>query len=480
MRAGRAVRRLLACALLLALLVIPAGAASAYTAFLTNQGPVNTDSSTSARGDSTIDSRSYSFTDGSRLSMQRMRTRETGAPAQEIGKMTVAGTSGMLRWYDSAEDAWHVVNLAAGTYPMGTYHISTDQGSAIVVPPQVYLDHSNGMIEHLPAYNGSLVISPTAGGFLLTLKVPALPANVHAEWLLVRSDRQLVDWNNPESAPKWAIYSFTGDNRWCMTGYYYLAPNSYYPWGQNYYNNLPAAYIAGRMMRDSNQPASMMIGLAMIDVMRGLRTEEGTLLSLAGSNWLRDDYNIGPGYFDTRFNVDFCTAQMNAVSRYAISQWNTELIRFGDYLRSYATLHHFAANATGKQEGWLVQDYAHKDGGKPTHCSLNHQAASAVFFYRLAAVTKETRFTEMAEQLTRGIENTAPLWIKENGDLYYAYMPNGTYDRADYPFLTYNDLLELQQEVSAARGGLPSAAIQSLLDSKRAWMDANGITEYNK
>ena len=478
MRALRAGRRFVALALLLSMSIVPAAAAE-YTAFLTSSGPVNSDTATTARGEAVVDSRSYSYTDGSRLSMQRLRTNAAGAPAQELGKMTVSGTSGLLRWYDSKEAAWHVVQLGAGTYPVGTYHISTDKGSAIIVPPQVYLDHSNGMIEHLPAYNGSMVISPVQDGFLITLKTPALPANVHAEWFLVRSNGQLVDWNNAESAPKWSIYSFTGDNRWCMTGYYYLAPNSYYPWGENYYNNLPAAYIAGRMMRDDNQPGSMILGLAMLDVMTRQRNEEGYLPSLAGSTWLHDEYNVEPGYFDTRFNVDFSTAQMNAVKRYSITQWNNDLIRFGDYLCNYSTRHHFVANATGSREGWLVQDYAHANGNKPTHASLNHQAASAVFLYRLAALTKLPRFSEMAETLTRGIENTAALWLKEDGDLHYAYMPNGKYERTDYPYLTYNDLLELQQEIMAARG-TPSAAIQTLIDSKLKWMNAHGVTGYNQ
>ncbi len=443
-----------------------------------NAGTVYTDSSTTARGDAFIDSRAYSYPDGSRLSMQRIRTKDAGAPAQDLGKMTVSGSEGLLRWYDKQEAVWHVVPLKAGTYPAGTYHISTDKGSAIIVPSQTYLDHSNGMIEHLPACNGTLVISEVQDGFLFTLRTPALPANVHAEWFLLRSANQLVDWNRAESAQKWSIYSFTGDNRWCMTGYYYLAPESYYPAGANYYHNLPAAYIAGRMMRDEGQPASAFLGLAMLDVMGGLCNEEGYWPSLSGSVWLRDDYGIEPGYFDTRFNVDLATAQLNAVNRYGISEWKTGLIRFGDYLRGYCERHHFSFDLEGRP-GWLVQDYAHKNGGSPTHSSLNHHAAIAVFLYRLTTLTGEKRFADTAEILTCGIEHSASQWLKPDGDLYYAYMPDGSFDRADYPYLTYNDLLELQSCISAARGAA-SGALDTLLTSKRQWMDARGIVEYNQ
>ena len=49
----------------------------------------------------------------------------------------------------------------------------------------------------------------------------------------------------------------------------------------------------------------------------------------------------------------------------------------------------------------------------------------------------------------------------------------------DYAYLTYNDLLELQQYVAESRG-TPSALINGLLTSKKLWMDANGVTDYNK
>ena len=175
--------------------------------------------------------------------------------------------------------------------------------------------------------------------------------------------------------------------------------------------------------------------------------------------------------------MDLATAQLNAVKRYQITQWKDDLIRFGDYLSGYCERHHFSNSQDGK-EGWLVQDYAHKDGGSPTHCSLNHQAASAVFLYRLSGLTQEPRFARTADLLTQGIENSASQWIKPDGDLYYAYMPDGSYDRADYAYLTYNDLLELQECVTAARG-TASQALDSLLSSKRQWMDTNGVTGYN-
>lgn len=479
MRARRAAGRFFSLALaLLLVLGVPAGAAAETAFTMSPQGAVTKEETTVMRGSAWLDTRAYAYPDGARLSMMRLRTVGGGTAAQDLGKLTLDGTVGALHRWDEATKSWYNIQLQTGSYPAGTYHLATPQGSALLVTSQAYLDHSNGMIEHLPDCDGTLNVTATGTGFLFTLRSPALPANVHAEWFLIRSDAQLVDWSRSDSLEKWSIYCFTGENRWCYNGYYYKAPDSYYPYGPNYFHNLPAAYIVGRMMRDEGQPASAYLGLAMLDVMDGLRNSEGYWPSLAGSTWLRDDYGIGPGYFDTRFNIDLAVAMLNAVSRYGIEEWRADLIRFGDYFCGYAERHHFDYQL-GDKVGWLVQDYAHKDGGKPTHCSLNHQAAEAVFLYRLAALTGESRFTETAELLTLGIENSAPYWIRQDGDLHYYRLPDGSFGRKDYAYLTYNDLLELQQYVAESRG-TPSALINGLLTSKKLWMDANGVTDYNK
>lgn len=484
MRARRAAGRFLLLALaLLCVLAVPAGAvplaaSSAPVAFTMAEGAVTVEQSTVMRGSAWFDTRTYAYPDGTRLSMQRLRTVGGSTAVQDLGKLTLEGTVGSMRRYDTATGSWFTAPLEAGTYPAGTYHLATPQGSAILVTSQAYLDHSNGMIEHLPACDGTLTVSRTGTGFLFTLRSPALPANIHAEWFLLRSDGQLVDWARPDSLEKWSIYCFTGDNRWCMNGYYYLAPADYYPWAPNYYHNLPAAYIAGRMIRDEGQPASACISLAMLDVMGGLRGEEGWIPSLAGSTWLFNSYGIAPGYFDTRFNVDFAVAVLNAVERCKVEDWREAVVRFGDYLCGYAERHHFSFDR-GEEQGWLVQDYAHKNGSLPTHCSLNHQAAEAVLLYRIAALTGESRFTDMAELLTRGVEHSASCWVRPDGDLHYAHMPDGSFGRKDYAYLTYNDLLELQQLVTASRG-TPSVELASLLSTKKQWMDANGINEYNR
>lgn len=51
--------------------------------------------------------------------------------------------------------------------------------------------------------------------------------------------------------------------------------------------------------------------------------------------------------------------------------------------------------------------------------------------------------------MVRGIEQSELLWYKSDGDLNYSYKPDGTCSGQDYPYLTYNDLLELQRLYAA-------------------------------
>jgi hypothetical protein len=47
----------------------------------------------------------------------------------------------------------------------------------------------------------------------------------------------------------------------------------------------------------------------------------------------------------------------------------------------------------------------------------------------------------------------------------------------DYPYLTYNDLCDVQ-DILAAMGRVRDPDLQMLMDSKKAWMDDNGVEGY--
>ena len=129
--------------------------------------------------------------------------------------------------------------------------------------------------------------------------------------------------------------------------------------------------------------------------------------------------------------------------------WLDKTRKYADFLVSFAEQHHFTFGA-GDDEGWLVQDYWHPNGeSSPTHASLNHHAAEAEFLYRMADAVDEDSYAVLADRMVRGIEQSELLWYKPDGDLNYSYKPDGTCSGQDYPYLTYNDLLELQRLYAA-------------------------------
>lgn len=96
------------------------------------------------------------------------------------------------------------------------------------------------------------------------------------------------------------------------------------------------------MANDTDQPAPGAIGLAMIDLMREQQNEYGFIPSQAGSTWLKTDYGIEPGYYDTRFNTDFWLANINAAENFGVTGWlgqDPQVCGFSRQLCRAASLH---------------------------------------------------------------------------------------------------------------------------------------------
>ena len=449
-----------------------------YTAFTTKLGDVTR--SETEQDLTEVHRATRRYTDGQGCAVEMGHSAAVlDAPAHTAAQFEMKGTSGTVRWYDTAVSSWKQQPLTAGTLPSGMYFLRGDGVDSILVTPMTYAARDNGMIEYFPGKNGSLKIERTASGFRFSVQVAALTQGTYSDYLLLTSQQTLIDWSDPSMLSRWANYSLIGTNRWCYNGYYYTAPSTYYPFDENYFYSLPAAHIAGKMANDTDQPASRAIGLAMIDLMREQQNEYGFIPSQAGSTWLKTDYGIEPGYYDTRFNTDFWLANINAAENFGVTGWLDKTRKYADFLVSFAEQHHFTFGA-GDDEGWLVQDYWHPNGeSSPTHASLNHHAAEAEFLYRMADAVKEDSYAVLADRMVRGIEQSELLWYKPDGDLNYSYKPDGTCSGQDYPYLTYNDLLELQR-LYAARHGQENPAIARLLQVKLTWMNKNGVTGYNK
>jgi hypothetical protein len=443
------------------------------TAFTTDAGDyIRTESNTSD-SDSELQTVTYKDPTGCTVTFGRV-TSSADISAGEAAVFNVSGDSGTVRWFDEEADTWNEQSLTDCTLSRGMYFFQIGTHELIIVTPQSYIPRENHSLEYLPSQDGILTAARTESGFSLSLQVGEMQAGTYSDYLVFESPYLSIDWNDPDVRTNWQHYSFIGKSRWCYDGYYYTTPSTYVPTGENYFYSMPDPYLACKMAKNTDQPACRVIALSMLDVQMSRQNEKGYLPTFTRSQWLSDSYGIDAGYYDTRWNSDLYIAVLDAVQSYGIDEWIDPAVRYGDYLMNHIGQHHFTFSDSEGNEGWLVQDYANDNGGSPTHSSLNHHVTLARFLYLLSTVKNDETYAETADRLVLGVELTADGWIKPDNNLHYAYMPDGTFDLADYPDLTYKDLKLLQNDITERRG-TRSEIIDRLIESKGKWMQENGV-----
>jgi len=218
--------------------------------------------------------------------------------------------------------------------------------------------------------------------------------------------------------------------------------------------------------------AADMLGLVMYDVSRARYNARGYFPTATKSLWLEAEYGIPEDFYDTRFNTDTARAYLALGRRLGIREFVEVAEKYAAFLLSHAKTHSYTVGVG--ETGILVQDYSHPDVDTRTHVSLNHQLAEILFLYTITdtgfALAPECAVT--ADAMLRGIALTRDAWIAPDGDLYYAYFPDGSFGMKDYPTLTYDDLLELQRYLETSRRGRDQD-LEALIRSKQAWMENN-------
>ena len=371
-----------------------------------------------------------------------------------------------VRW---AEDgAWIEQNgVSGGTHTL--YITLTDGGvtrELIVNPPKAYRGTAYGCIEEEPAYAGSVSVAESAGTVRVTVRIPQPPYAAHADWSAVYADAPLIDWSNETLRRLWVNYDLTGDSRLTYDGCCYRIEPDYEPAGENVFEYAPSMYVPNGMAQSGGSEAAFCLAAVMLDLARAHYTDEGFFPTDAKSLWLSRDYGVGPGFFDTRFNTDTAYSYLKMGRKYGIPAFEEAARRYTAYLLS-----HIERCGVPTEHGVLVPDYAPSD--VPVHTSLNHQLAEILYLYRDGSAGA----CAAADRLLAGIEDTGTAWIRADGNLHYARLPDGSFGLEDYPTLTYNDLYALQKELYGTTGKT-NAVLDALMRAKLGWMRKNGVTGY--
>ncbi len=452
-----------------------AASAGAKQTLESNMGTISVETFYRSLAAGQTSTRQYQYENGDVFQSVRFAPAGTGSGCVET--LYFAGTAGELRYY--ADDAWQIEPLQTGVYPAGMYFFQVGEQAAIVSLPRCYQDRANDCIEALPAQDGFMVVSAVGTGFLVRLMVPPAPDGSYFTYYLLQGSGAAIDWSRSDAQSQWSGFQMEDANRWTYRGYYYTAPYNYIPTGEHYFHRIPVSYIPIKML-DCPDLAARELAIPMLHVMLELQNASGYFPTRAGSEWLLGDYQISANFYDTRFSTDMALGLLSAYERYGVAPFWEAAKAYGDFLVWYAQqTHRVYTNAQTGESGWLLGDYWDADGNLPVHTSLNHQLCETLFLYRLEHLTGETVYGETADRMLQGLTAVGTDWLQPDGNLWYSIDPDGTMGGTEYPYLTYNDLYDLQNMLQICRGGR-DPVLQQLMDSKLQWMQANGIEGYKQ
>ncbi|MGM0397224.1 MAG: hypothetical protein ACQEP4_09235 [Bacillota bacterium] len=387
----------------------------------------------------------------------------------------IPGETGTLRYFDSNNDLIQVP-LENGTLPQGRIlFLSTEKYHYILGQPYSYRGLGGGTMDSVSSL--PVNVRKNLDGWIVEFRYNLEPGVQGILWG-AGSPNTLVDFSDKSQLRMWSSHDLDRNARLLYDGYHYKSPTTYYPSTPHSYWRIPSDYLTNSLVRSGGSLASEIMGQSLLKVAHRNINQEGFLPTLPLSNWLHNDYGISNGFFDTRFNGDTIETNVAAYNRFGDEIFIDAARRLAGYYMEHGKDNHYLVNDLAIGEGWLVEDY-YNTGGRRNHTSLNHQLQSIHSFLLLYEVDGDHEYLNFAEQMLRGIKITRDKWIMPSGNLEYAYMPDGKMDHIDYEYLTYNDLLNVQDALVRIMGER-DADLDLLIASKRIWMDMNSVVTYRK
>lgn len=421
----------------------------------------------------------FEFENGARFQISRLEfSPQTIAAGQYTYKVALKGKGIEIRWQDYAAQPrqWRTVSDLS-QLPKATLFVQTDSESMILSIPALYYNRfEHKTIEALPERELAARVEETPEGYEFILEFQPIAETIGELWYY-KYPGTMLDWS-PVDSKIWLAQDLHSTRRFCFDGYYFQTYTTYSPYAENGFFRNPANYTGAHIINNFAQTPAIHLGYAFTKICMENQNELGFWETGPTSQWLQADYGIGYDFYDTRFSTDFSRSLVKAYGIFGDEACIESANRYADFLVRYAAQEGYPVG-TAQDEGVLVPDYWSETQQTKPHVSLNHQLAEINFLLELYVQTgeKQADYYEMAMKMLRGIEITCDSWILEDGNLKYALMYFDTSnDMIDYPYLTYNDLYETRDLLATL--GKESPQIERLMDSKKQWMDANGITQY--
>ena len=294
---------------------------------------------------------------------------------------------------------------------------------------------------------------------------------VTEQWGMVSSEN-LVDWQNKIGTE---AIRLAGVNKWTIGGMYYPLETTYDPNYKNGYFFNPANDVGESYLRKT-ECGRFFEDFAIICLYNTIESqnEQGIWEITIQSNWLKQDYGIPSSYYDTRWCTDASQFLLAGYRKYKDPLLLDRAKKYGEYYLNHAENHHYSTSKTGI----LVEDYWHPEEKQKVHSSLNHHLSEMNFLLNLYLETDKKEYLMMAERMKQGVKDVAKNYIKPNGDLWYAYMPDHTFGLMDYPKLTLEDL-QRSQDLWYKIQNAKDPDLQFLIEKKEAFRVKTGLETAN-
>ncbi|MFV0439793.1 MAG: hypothetical protein ACK5LV_00660 [Lachnospirales bacterium] len=417
-----------------------------------------------------IDEVEYIFDNGIKYFSRRHYF--TGNSDKYTSSFNIKGDDNTIKIRYLSNERWIETSNYEKTFPVTMLYIETNKENMVISPAMLQKHSLYGCVEFLRDMEEPISITKNDDGYSINVEFNCISDSFGDIWA-IKSKYDLIDWND-YTENYYKVNDLSDKQRWTYDGYFMECPTSYMPNGENIYFKNPANYVGKSFSSYYFDDYTYNIGFTMMDTALKNINSDGYFESNYRSSWLYEDFGLSENYYDTRFNTDLFTGYIRAYKRYEYDEFLEAAKNYGDFLVDYFNEHNYKY-----KDGILVEDYMHKNGNKKTDASLNHNLANVNFLFYLYDETLEKKYYDSALKVLKGVENTVDDWIMEDNNLEYAInYSTGYHKLVDYPYLTYNDLFETRSIL--INHDLDYSYIQKLMDSKKKWMDANGITEYTK
>ena len=424
--------------------------------------------------DRTVKEKTFKFINNDLFSIKRYNFNTT-KEERYSETLTIPGSTFEMRYVSYESGQWFMSQNPANTEKQ-TLFIDTDKAHMIISIPSVYTNNKfeYNTLECNPDLEEPITISVNPDDTVtLTYSFPHDTNYIGEIWYLMSGSQPLADWNNINHFNV-LNNELAKERRFSWDGYYFKIPSNYIPYTENTLYRHPSDYAGASFAKYGDFLAAYDLGYVFTYTCMENQNDKGYWATTPKSGWLSEDFNIGAGFYDTRFNTDFAVSLLSAYKRYNNDDFLMALCRYAEYFIDHATNNHYDT----KNGGWLVEDYGYDYDHYRTHVSLNHQLAELNLLYSLYQTTREEKYKELADKMLLAVEDTKDQWVLASNNLNYAlYYMAGTNPMVDYPYLTYNDLFETQSLYKTIYGK-ENDVVKYLMDCKMQWMLANNVTGY--